>query len=145
MNEPIYSHHGYCFSRINVMIGKNDGMCNGYSGVLMAFYCAYCVYCRLSNDAEIKRETRSTANRASAFLVDLVKIFLTPSLATMQNLVVNFTCCVRAIPKISGRRGLALLGRWRGSITRQKLRCCKRLCILGPRGAIEMCYYYYYY
>ena len=25
------------------------------------------------------------------------------------------------------------------------LRCCKRLCILGPHGAIEMCYYYYYF
>ena len=23
--------------------------------------------------------------------------------------------------------------------------CCKCLCILGPHGAIEMCYYYYYY
>jgi len=22
--------------------------------------------------------------------------------------------------------------------------CCKRLCILGPHDAIEMCYYYYY-
>ena len=30
-------------------------------------------------------------------------------------------------------------------VARPAVSCCKRLCILGPHGAIEMCYYYYYY